>query len=101
MTKITLAQITGGRGSPAEMLEAAGRMAGGEAGAAGASLICFPEQFVTGWSPKIPPGSGEPPGRPAHCCVFADSTGERYRGRRVDRRGGRRMSPEKHRRGAR
>ncbi|BBL67657.1 nitrilase-related carbon-nitrogen hydrolase [Methanoculleus chikugoensis] len=59
MTKITLAQITGGRGSPAEMLEAAGRMAG-EAGAAGASLICFPEQFVTGWSPKIPPGSGEP-----------------------------------------
>ncbi|KLK89323.1 nitrilase [Methanoculleus sediminis] len=58
MTKITLAQVAGGRGSPAERLEAAGRMAG-EAAAAGASLICFPEQFVTGWSPKVPPGSGE------------------------------------------
>ncbi|KDE55287.1 nitrilase-related carbon-nitrogen hydrolase [Methanoculleus sp. MH98A] len=59
MTKITLAQAGGGRGNPAERLEAAGRMAG-EAAAAGASLICFPEQFVTGWSPKVPPGSGEP-----------------------------------------
>ncbi|ABN56648.1 MULTISPECIES: nitrilase-related carbon-nitrogen hydrolase [Methanoculleus] len=59
MTKITLAQAAGGHGSPAERLEAAGRMAG-EAAAAGASLICFPEQFVTGWSPKVPPGSGEP-----------------------------------------
>ena len=59
MTRITLAQVAGDRGSPAERLEAAGRMAA-DAAAAGASLICFPEQFVTGWSPKIPPGSGEP-----------------------------------------
>ncbi|KUL01966.1 MAG: Nitrilase/cyanide hydratase and apolipoprotein N-acyltransferase [Methanoculleus marisnigri] len=59
MTKIALAQIAGGQSSPAGMLDAAGRMAE-EAAAAGASLICFPEQFVTGWSAKIPPGSGEP-----------------------------------------
>jgi len=59
MTKIALAQVAGGRDSPAGMLDAAGRMAE-EAAAAGASLICFPEQFVTGWSPEIPPGSGEP-----------------------------------------
>ena len=59
MTRIALAQIAGGGKSPAGMLEAADRMAG-EARAAGASLICFPEQFVTGWSPDIPPGSGEP-----------------------------------------
>jgi predicted amidohydrolase len=58
MTKIALAQIAGGRGSPAGMLDTAGRMVE-EAAAAGASLICFPEQFVTGWSPKVPPGSGE------------------------------------------
>ncbi|MDK2916548.1 MAG: hypothetical protein PWR25_1105 [Euryarchaeota archaeon] len=59
MTRITLAQIANSPGSPAERLEAAARMAA-DAAAAGASLICFPEQFVTGWSPKIPPGSGEP-----------------------------------------
>ncbi len=59
MTKIALAQVAGGGERPAGMLEAAGRMAG-EASAAGASLICFPEQFVTGWSPEVPPGSGEP-----------------------------------------
>lgn len=59
MTKITLAQVGGGRGSTLERLEAADRMAG-EAGAAGASLICFPEQFVTGWIPEVPSGSGEP-----------------------------------------
>lgn len=58
MTKIALAQVAGGGKRPAERLEAAGRMAA-DAAAAGASLICFPEQFVTGWSPKIPPGSGE------------------------------------------
>ncbi len=59
MAKIALAQVASGRENPVGMLEAAGRMAG-EAAAAGASLICFPEQFVTGWSPEIPPGSGEP-----------------------------------------
>lgn len=58
MTKITLAQVAGGHGSTLERLEVAGRMAG-EAGTAGASLICFPEQFVAGWKPNIPPGSGE------------------------------------------
>jgi omega-amidase len=57
MTKITLAQVAGGE-RPAGMLEAAGRMAR-EAAAAGASLICFPEQFVTGWSPEALQGSGE------------------------------------------
>jgi len=55
MTKIALAQVAGGGGG---MLDAAGRMTE-EAAAAGASLICFPEQFVTGWSPEISPGSGE------------------------------------------
>ncbi|MFA7198847.1 MAG: nitrilase-related carbon-nitrogen hydrolase [Methanoculleus sp.] len=59
MTKIALAQVAGGRDVPARMLDAAGRMVE-EAAAAGASLVCFPEQFVTGWSPEIPPGSGEP-----------------------------------------
>ncbi len=59
MTKITLAQVAGGRGRPFERLEVADRMAG-EARAAGASLICFPEQFVAGWIPKVPSGSGEP-----------------------------------------
>lgn len=59
MTGITLAQVAGGCSGPAERFEAARRMAG-EAVAAGASLICFPEQFLTGWSPKTPPGSGEP-----------------------------------------
>ncbi len=63
MTKIALAQVAGGEERPAGMLEAAGRMAE-EAAGAGASLICFPEQFVTGWSPEIPPGSGEPLGGP-------------------------------------
>jgi len=55
MTKIALAQVAGGGGG---VLDAAGRMTE-EAAAAGASLICFPEQFVTGWSPEISPGSGE------------------------------------------
>lgn len=55
MTTIALAQVAGGRGDP----DAAARMAE-EAAAAGASLICFPEQFITGWSPEIPPGAGEP-----------------------------------------
>ena len=55
MTTIALAQVAGGRGDP----DAAARMAE-EAAAAGASLICFPEQFMTGWSPEIPPGGGEP-----------------------------------------
>ncbi|WP_292519943.1 nitrilase-related carbon-nitrogen hydrolase [Methanoculleus sp.] len=59
MTGIALAQVAGGRESPTGMLDAARRMAE-EAAAAGASLICFPEQFVTGWSPCIHPGSGEP-----------------------------------------
>lgn len=63
MTKIALAQVAAGGERPARMLEAAGRMAD-EAAAAGASLICFPEQFVNGWSPKIPPDSGEPLGGP-------------------------------------
>ena len=56
MTKIALAQVLGGA---ARALDTAGRMAG-EAALAGASLICFPEQFVAGWLPEIPPGSGEP-----------------------------------------
>jgi len=59
MTKIALAQVAGGRERPAGMLEAADRMAG-DAAVAGASLICFPEQFVTGWSPEVPQDSGEP-----------------------------------------
>ena len=59
MTRIALAQVAGGRESRAGMLDAAGRMAE-DAAAAGASLVCFPEQFVTGWSPEIPPGSAEP-----------------------------------------
>ena len=60
MTKIALAQVTAeGRGSPAAALETASLMTE-EAAAAGASLICFPEQFVTGWSPEISPESGEP-----------------------------------------
>ncbi|WP_342771139.1 MULTISPECIES: nitrilase-related carbon-nitrogen hydrolase [unclassified Methanoculleus] len=59
MTRIALAQVAGGRGGPARVLDAAGRMAG-EAAAAGASLICFPEQFVTGWSPTVSPAAGEP-----------------------------------------
>ncbi|MDV4343425.1 nitrilase [Methanoculleus sp. YWC-01] len=63
MTKIALAQVAGGGERPARMLEAAGRMAR-EAAAAGASLICFPEQFVTGWSPEVLQGSGEPLGGP-------------------------------------
>lgn len=68
MTKIALAQVAGGRDDPAGVLDAAGRMAE-EAAAAGASLICFPEQFVTGWSPRVPPGSGEPLGGP-HTAAF-------------------------------
>lgn len=59
MVRIALAQVAGGSLEPARMLGLAGTMAG-EAAAAGALLICFPEQFVTGWSPKIPPGAGEP-----------------------------------------
>ncbi len=59
MTRIALAQVAGGSASPARMLDAAGRMAG-KAAAAGASLVCFPEQFATGWSPEAPPGSAEP-----------------------------------------
>ncbi len=59
MTKIALAQAAGGENNPTERLEVAGRMAG-EARRAGASLISFPEQFVTGWLPNLPPGSGEP-----------------------------------------
>ncbi len=59
MTKITLAQVADGRGSALERLEAADRMAGA-ARATGASLICFPEQFVAGWTPKVPSGSSEP-----------------------------------------
>ncbi len=55
MTKIALAQVAGGGSG---VLEAAGRLTE-EAAIAGASLICFPEQFVTGWLPEIPPGSGE------------------------------------------
>ncbi|MCK9278228.1 MAG: carbon-nitrogen hydrolase family protein [Methanoculleus sp.] len=68
MTKIALAQAAGGRDDPAGVLDAADRMAE-EAATAGASLICFPEQFVTGWSPKVPPGSGEPLDGP-HTAVF-------------------------------
>ncbi|MDV2481688.1 nitrilase [Methanoculleus sp. Wushi-C6] len=59
MTRVALAQVAGGSASPARMLDAAGRMAG-EAAAAGAALVCFPEQFVTGWSPAVGPGSAEP-----------------------------------------
>lgn len=55
MTMIALAQVAGGRSG---VLEAAGRMTA-DAATAGASLICFPEQFVAGWLPEIPPGSGE------------------------------------------
>lgn len=64
MTKIALAQVmAGGRGGPAEMLNTAARLAE-EAAAAGASLICFPEQFATGWSPKVSTESGELLGGP-------------------------------------
>ena len=63
MTTIALAQVAGGRGNPARVLDTASRMAE-EAATSGASLICFPEQFVTGWSPNIPPGFGEPPDGP-------------------------------------
>ncbi len=59
MTRIALAQVAGGNLDPSGMLSLAGTMAW-KAAAAGASLICFPEQFVTGWSPEIPPGAGEP-----------------------------------------
>jgi len=60
MTAIALAQVaTDARGGRAGMLDVAARMAD-EAAGAGASLICFPEQFVIGWSPDVSPGAGEP-----------------------------------------
>ena len=63
MTEIALAQVAGGRENRPAMLGVVDRMAK-EAATAGASLICFPEQFVTGWSPKIPNEAGEPLGGP-------------------------------------
>ena len=60
MTAIALAQVaTGARRGRVGVLDAAARMAD-EAAGRGASLICFPEQFVTGWSPDVPPVAGEP-----------------------------------------
>lgn len=60
MTAIALAQVaTGARRGRVGVLDAAARMAD-EAAGRGASLICFPEQFVTGWSPDVAPGAGEP-----------------------------------------
>jgi predicted amidohydrolase len=59
MARIALAQIAGGSLDPSAILNVTGTMAG-EAAAAGASLICFPEQFVTGWSPEIALDTGEP-----------------------------------------
>ncbi len=86
MTKIALAQIAGG-GSGA--LDTAGRMTE-EAAAAGASLICFPEQFVTGWSPEIPPGSGEPLDGPLATAFerMAQESGIAVAGSIIEARGG-------------
>jgi len=60
MTAIALAQVaTDAWRGRVGVLDAVARMAD-EAAGRGASLICFPEQFVTGWSPDVAPGAGEP-----------------------------------------
>jgi predicted amidohydrolase len=60
MTAIALAQVaTDAWRGRVGVLDAVARMAD-EAAGRGASLICFPEQFVTGWSPDVPPVAGEP-----------------------------------------
>lgn len=91
MTKIALAQVAGGRGGPAAVLDAAGRIVE-EAATAGASLVCFPEQFVTGWSPKMPPGSGEPLDGPLSAAFgqMAQENGIAVAGSIVEAAGGRR-----------
>jgi omega-amidase len=58
MTEIGIAQMTSIGHTSVENLHRAYLLAG-RATAAGAALICFPEQFVTGWSPDVPSGSGE------------------------------------------
>ncbi len=58
MTTICLAQVAGTGTDPAENLRRAGDLAT-YAARAGASLVCFPEQFLTGWSPDVAPEDGE------------------------------------------
>ncbi|MDN7025376.1 nitrilase [Methanoculleus sp. FWC-SCC1] len=58
MTTIGIAQMAGLGHRPAENLHRADVLAG-RAADAGAALVCFPEQFTTGWSPHVPSGSGE------------------------------------------
>jgi omega-amidase len=58
MTLIALAQVVHGSCSRAATLKRATRMVE-EAARGGASLICFPEQFLTGWCPNVPNESGE------------------------------------------
>lgn len=58
MSTIGIAQVAGFGRKPAENLHRADTLAA-RAAAAGADLVCFPEQFATGWSPTVPAGSGE------------------------------------------
>jgi predicted amidohydrolase len=51
--KVCLAQFRSAWEDPAENLRRAGALAA-EAARHGADLICFPEQFLTGWSPEAP-----------------------------------------------
>ncbi len=58
MTEIGIVQMAGIGRMPADNLHWADVLAE-RAAKAGAGLVCFPEQFVTGWSPDVPSGSGE------------------------------------------
>ncbi len=58
MTTIGIAQVASFGRDPAENRRRADVLAG-KAAEAGAELVCFPEQFATGWSPTVPAGSGE------------------------------------------
>lgn len=58
---IAAAQMASRGGIPAENLEKAAEFAF-RAAAEGASIVCFPEQFLTGWSPVCPPQEEDPDG---------------------------------------
>ncbi|MDD1679851.1 MAG: nitrilase [Methanomicrobiales archaeon] len=50
---LALAQMSGAWGDPATTLRTAEKFIR-RAAEAGAGLLCFPEQFATGWSPRVP-----------------------------------------------